>query len=242
MGLRIILFRSVQTSSWICLMAFRNSLCSKCICWYYSLFCSSYFLALEKPVQRTTRRPSSMGKDCENYVMNNKFCFKYRNFVMSPVACVKALFFFSLAVFQSLRQSSSTWLDSKNFYVFSLRHAHTYNRNHPASRNKTSLEAKRITRMKYTLKTMKKMCEGGKNKNSNKNTIFFYSFGAGEIKNQGHLGQFGNILFTLGSFSAPALTPRSGEASQLDWPGIFREISGSYRLWTIIRILQRKQH
>lgn len=42
-----------------------------------------------------------MGKDCENYVLNNKIRFKYRNFVMSPAACVKARCFFSLAVFQS---------------------------------------------------------------------------------------------------------------------------------------------
>lgn len=111
-----------------------------------------------------------------------------------------------------LRPSSSTWLDSKNFYVFSLRQAQTHSRNHPASRNKTSLEAKRITRMKYTLKTTKKMCEGGKNKNSNENTIFFILLEQAKetrMKNQGHLGQFGNVLFTLGSFSAPTLTPRS---------------------------------
>lgn len=65
--------------------------------------------------------PHQWGKDCENYVLNNKTRFKYRNFVMSPAACVKARCFFSLAVFQSFFLARPPLRDSKNFYVFSLR-------------------------------------------------------------------------------------------------------------------------
>lgn len=71
--------------------------------------------------------------------------------------------------------------------------------------------------MKYTLKTTKKMCEGGKNKNSNENTIFFYSFGAGKRNENKESRSFRTIwersLYAWELFGSNTHTPKRRRVS-----------------------------
>lgn len=104
----------------------------------------------------TTKQANINGDE----VLCNKFCAasNIENFIMSPAgACIRARICSSCS-------SSSTWLDSKNSYVFSSRtlfstpsSIHTHNSREKAIQpaEKPVLENKRTARTKYTLEPTK---------------------------------------------------------------------------------------